>query len=89
VHGVRTLVDIRALPMSRRMPYISCESLKWSCLNRRIAYVWMKALGGRRRKILSNSPNVARNYADYVLTATSLRQSKVCSNRIKKTYRIG
>jgi len=50
VHGVRTLVDIRALPMSRRMPYIGCESLKWSCLNRRIAYMWMKALGGRRRK---------------------------------------
>jgi hypothetical protein len=25
----------------------------------------MKALGGWRRKILNNSPSVARNYADY------------------------
>jgi uncharacterized protein (DUF488 family) len=39
VHGIRTLVDIRAFPMSRRMPHISCESLDWICLKRRIAYM--------------------------------------------------
>ncbi len=39
-----------------------------------IAYRWMKALGGRRRKICDDSPNQAltspafRNYADYMLT---------------------
>ena len=39
-----------------------------------IRYVWMKALGGRRKKIRDDSPNIAlrsqsfRNYADYMLT---------------------
>jgi uncharacterized protein (DUF488 family) len=39
-----------------------------------IRYVWMKQLGGLRRKIRDDSPNVAlrnpgfRNYADYMLT---------------------
>ena len=39
-----------------------------------IRYVWMKALGGYRKKILEESPNIAlrnqsfRNYADYMLT---------------------
>ncbi len=37
-------------------------------------YVWMKELGGRRKKIRDDSPHVAlrspsfRNYADYMLT---------------------
>ena len=40
-----------------------------------IEYVWMKSLGGHRKKILEDSPNIAlrndsfRNYADYMLTA--------------------
>jgi uncharacterized protein (DUF488 family) len=40
-----------------------------------IRYVWMKALGGYRKKILDDSPNIAlrndsfRNYADYMMTA--------------------
>ena len=39
-----------------------------------IAYVWMKELGGRRKKIRDDSPNTGlrndsfRNYADYMLT---------------------
>ena len=39
-----------------------------------IHYLWMKALGGYRKKILEESPNIAlrnpsfRNYADYMLT---------------------
>ena len=39
-----------------------------------IRYIWMKALGGYRKKVLHKSPNVAlrsesfRNYADYMLT---------------------
>jgi uncharacterized protein (DUF488 family) len=39
-----------------------------------IAYLWMRGLGGRRRKIRDDSPNTAlrspafRNYADYMLT---------------------
>jgi uncharacterized protein (DUF488 family) len=73
-HGVRTLVDIRSFPMSRRMPHFNRESLEVELPNYGIAYVWMKELGGRRKKIRDDSPNTGlrndsfRNYADYMLT---------------------
>jgi len=73
-HGIQTLVDIRSFPMSRRLPHFNRESLEKSLPEAGIRYVWMKELGGRRRKIRDDSPNVAlrspgfRNYADYMLT---------------------
>ena len=73
-HGVGTLVDIRAFPMSRRMPHFNRESLEVELPKRGIRYEWMKELGGRRKKILQESPNTGlrndsfRNYADYMLT---------------------
>jgi uncharacterized protein (DUF488 family) len=73
-HQVETLVDIRAFPMSRRLPQFNRESLEKSLTAAGIRYVWMKALGGYRKKILQESPNIAlrndsfRNYADYMLT---------------------
>jgi len=73
-HSMETLVDIRAFPMSRRLPYFNRESLEKAMPEAGIRYVWMKALGGRRKKSLPQSPNVAlrndsfRNYADYMLT---------------------
>jgi uncharacterized protein (DUF488 family) len=73
-HQVGTLVDIRAFPMSRRLPHFNRESLEVALPARGIAYVWMKELGGRRKKILADSPNTGlrndsfRNYADYMLT---------------------
>lgn len=73
-HGIGTLVDIRAFPMSRRMPHFNRESLEVELPKRGIRYEWMKALGGRRKKILQESPNTGlrndsfRNYADYMLT---------------------
>ena len=74
-HQIQTLVDIRAFPMSRRLPYFNHESLEKSLSAAGISYVWMKALGGYRKKTLEESPNIAlrndsfRNYADYMLTA--------------------
>jgi len=74
VHGVSTLVDIRAFPMSRRMPHFNRESLEVELPKRGIRYVWMKELGGHRKKICEDSPNTGlrndsfRNYADYMLT---------------------
>jgi len=74
-HEIRTLVDIRAFPTSRRLPQFNRESLEISLLAAGIRYVWIKALGGYRKKILDESPNIAlpsagfRNYADYMLTA--------------------
>ncbi len=73
-HGIVTLVDVRSFPMSRRLPHFNRESLERELPNRGIAYVWMKELGGRRKKILKDSPNIAlrnesfRNYADYMMT---------------------
>ncbi|HEY7351541.1 MAG TPA: DUF488 domain-containing protein [Terriglobales bacterium] len=73
-HSIQTLVDIRAFPMSRRLPHFNRESLDKSLAEAGIRYVWMKELGGRRKKSPTDSPNVAlrndsfRNYADYMLT---------------------
>jgi uncharacterized protein (DUF488 family) len=74
-HAIQSLVDIRAFPMSRRLPQFNRESLEQSLPAAGIRYVWMKALGGYRKKIHEESPHVAlrnasfRNYADYMLTA--------------------
>jgi len=73
-HHIATLVDIRAFPMSRRLPQFKRESLEHSLAEAKIQYLWMKALGGYRKKITDESPNIAlrndsfRNYADYMLT---------------------
>jgi uncharacterized protein (DUF488 family) len=74
-HKIQTLVDIRAFPASRRLPQFNRESLEKTLGTVGIRYVWMKALGGYRKKITEESPNIAlrndsfRNYADYMLTA--------------------
>jgi uncharacterized protein (DUF488 family) len=73
-HEIQTLVDIRAFPMSRRLPQFNRDSLQESLPAAGIRYAWMKALGGYRKKIRDDSPNIAlrnasfRNYADYMLT---------------------
>ena len=73
-HSIQTLVDIRAFPMSRRLPQFNREALEKNLPAAGIRYIWMKALGGYRKKILDESPNIGlrnasfRNYADYMLT---------------------
>ena len=73
-HSIGTLVDIRAFPMSRRLPHFNRENLDQALAAAGIHYVWMKALGGYRKKSREDSPHIAlrnasfRNYADYMLT---------------------
>lgn len=73
-HEIRALVDIRAFPMSRRLPQFNRDSLEQTLPAAGVRYRWMKALGGYRKKVLEESPNIAlrndsfRNYADYMLT---------------------
>ena len=73
-HSITTLVDIRSFPMSRRLPHFNRESLEQALPHCGIAYVWMRELGGRRKKIRDDSPNTAlhnesfHNYADYMMT---------------------
>lgn len=90
-HGVRTLVDIRSFPMSRRMPHFNRESLEVELPKHGIAYVWMKELGGRRKKIRNDSPNTGlrndsfRNYADYMLTEEFVQGVKQLLKIVKET----
>ena len=72
--AIRTVVDIRSFPRSRRLPHFNRESLLTALPDAGIAYIWRQALGGRRQKIREDSPHLAissdsfRNYADYMLT---------------------
>ncbi len=74
-HDMATLFDIRAFPMSRRLPQFNRENMEKALAGAGIEYVWEKNLGGRRSKSLEESPNTGlrndafRNYADYMLTA--------------------
>jgi uncharacterized protein (DUF488 family) len=73
-HQIQTLADIRAFPLSRRLPQFNRESLEQTLPASGIRYLSMKALGGYRQKIVEESPHIAlrnqsfRNYADYMLT---------------------
>jgi len=73
-HQIQILADIRAFPMSRRLPHFNRDSLEQTLPAAGLRYHWMKALGGYRKKILEESPNIAlrnqsfRNYADYMLS---------------------
>jgi uncharacterized protein (DUF488 family) len=73
-HKIEVLADIRSFPVSRRLPHFNRESLEQSVQQAGMRYVWMKSLGGFRKKIREDSPNLAlrsasfRNYADYMLT---------------------
>ncbi|HZQ69384.1 MAG TPA: DUF488 domain-containing protein [Terriglobales bacterium] len=73
-HQIKVLADIRSLPMSRRLPHFNRESLERELPAEGIRYVWLKELGGRRKKIRDDSPHIAirsdsfRNYADHMLT---------------------
>lgn len=70
---VRSLVDIRAFPGSRRHPHMSREALATWLPPAGIAYTWEPRLGGRR-KPTENSPHLAlrtpafRAYADHMAT---------------------
>src|SRR5262249_190742 len=73
-HKIEVLVDIRSVPMSRRLPHFNRENMEKSLAEAQIEYRWMKDLGGRRKRLLKESPNIAlrtqafRNYPDYILS---------------------
>lgn len=72
---VAILADIRSYPGSRRYPHFNREPLGAAIEQSGRRYVWLKALGGRRRSPAdAESPNGAwrhpafRAYADYMMT---------------------
>ena len=74
-HPIAVLVDVRSYPASRRWPQFNQELLRQSVEDQKIAYQWLKALGGRRRLQRTASLHTAwevaafRAYADYAESA--------------------
>jgi uncharacterized protein (DUF488 family) len=72
-HAVRTLVDVRRFPGSRRHPHFGQDALAAALAAHGVDYVWLPALGGRR-KARADSPHTAwrvdqfRGYADHMET---------------------
>jgi uncharacterized protein (DUF488 family) len=72
-HGVVQLADVRAFPMSRRLPHFNREAMEGYLPARGIGYRHFAALGGRRRprpdSVNGGWQNEAfRGYADYMAT---------------------
>ncbi len=74
-HRVRTLVDVRRFPGSRRHPQYNRDALARSLAGRGIRYRHAPGLGGRRGRPDAASPNTGwrnasfRAYADHLATA--------------------
>jgi len=70
-HGIEAVVDVRRFPGSRRLPHFAGESLRAALQARGISYVWLPALGGRRRAAVDSRNSGWRNeafrgYADHL-----------------------
>jgi uncharacterized protein (DUF488 family) len=70
--GVQLLVDVRSFPGSRKFPHFGREQMQTWLPAAGVDYCWEPRLGGRRKKIVDDSPHTAlrdasfRNYADYM-----------------------
>jgi uncharacterized protein (DUF488 family) len=70
-HNVESIVDVRSIPKSRRVPQFNAESLTSELPAQGLDYVHLKGLGGRRHTA-KNSINTGwrnasfRGYADYM-----------------------
>lgn len=71
---VKTIVDVRSFPGSRRHPQFRRDELPRALAAAGLAYHWEPRLGGRRKATRSPSPNPSwkvdafRNYADHMDT---------------------
>lgn len=72
-HGITQVADVRRFPGSRRQPQYGSAAFARSLARAGIAYLWLPALGGRRRPSPA-SPNQGwrhpafRGYADHLDT---------------------
>jgi uncharacterized protein (DUF488 family) len=70
-HGIRAVADVRRFPGSRRHPHFGRDALAAALAGAGLGYVWLPALGGRRRGA-PGSPHTAwrsaafRAYADHM-----------------------
>jgi uncharacterized protein (DUF488 family) len=73
-HGVRTIADVRRFPGSRRSPHFARHALEQSLPGHGVAYLWLPALGGRRRRAGGARPSpwqveAFAAYAEHMATA--------------------
>lgn len=72
-HGIKEIVDVRTIPMSRHNPQFNGDALKQSLLQKNIRYTYLQELGGLRHA-KKDSINLGwrnasfRGYADYMAT---------------------
>jgi uncharacterized protein (DUF488 family) len=73
-YRLQAVADVRRFPASRRQPQYAQAALRDSLAAHGIEYLWLPALGGRRRP-RPDSPNTAwrnasfRGYADHIESA--------------------
>jgi uncharacterized protein (DUF488 family) len=73
-YRIEAIADVRRFPGSKRQPAYGQPALRASLARESIDYVWLPALGGRRRP-RADSPNTAwrnesfRGYADHMASA--------------------
>src|SRR5581483_9187760 len=72
-YDVEALADVRRFPASRRLPHFQERVLEDALEERGIAYLWLPALGGRRRAGPAPSTTAWRHpafqaYADHLTT---------------------
>jgi uncharacterized protein (DUF488 family) len=74
-HDIELVADIRRFPGSRKFAHFNRDSFAASLAEAGINYLWIEALGGRRRRTENQtSANLGlrnesfRNYADYMAT---------------------
>ena len=72
--GIELLVDVRSIPRSRTNPQFNLDSLPAELRRHEIGFEHLAELGGRRGRVVADSPNTFwenasfRNYADYAAT---------------------
>jgi uncharacterized protein (DUF488 family) len=73
-YGIRSLIDVRRQPHSSKFAQFDWKALEYSLLHHEITYHWFEDLGGWRKGLGEESPNLGlkdggmRHYADYMLS---------------------
>jgi len=73
VYDIELIADVRRFPGSRRLPQYAAPALDTAFSERGNSYIWLEALGGRRRSDPTSPSNAWRHpafraYADYIQT---------------------
>lgn len=87
--SIENLVDVRSLPGSNKFPQYNQDELKKTLEENKIAYTYMKDLGGRRKTSPESTNTIWQNksfrgYADYMDTKDFEKALKELKSMAKK-----